>query len=76
MDMQFLRWGIIMQGFTQQELYDMWLNFRDSPNAVVILSDFMIAKKREAKKLIEHFEIRYQSQLLNSSNRGKENRGC
>jgi hypothetical protein len=65
-----------MQGFTQQELYDMWLNFRDSPNAVVILSDFMIAKKREAKKLIEHFEIRYQSQLLNSSNRGKENRGC
>ena len=65
-----------MHGFTQQELYDMWLNFRDSPNAVVILSDFMIAKKGEAKKLIEHFEIRYQSQLLNSSNRGKENRGC
>lgn len=60
--------------FTEQELYEMWKNFREDDNAIIILSDFMVSTKSEAAALINLFEIKYESEALNSGNRGKADR--
>lgn len=60
--------------FSKEELYKLWLNFKDNENAITILSDFMIATKEEAKILNNEFEIRYQSSILDGGNRGKDGR--
>jgi len=60
--------------FSNDDLYKLWLNFKDDENAITILSDFMVATKEEAKILDEQFEIRYQSSVLDGSNRGKTDR--
>lgn len=61
-------------GFTVEELYELWLNFKDNDDAATILSDFMTATKREAGILIDKFELRYESTLLDCNNRGKAER--
>lgn len=60
--------------FSNDDLYKLWLNFKDNENAITILSDFMIATKEEAKILNNEFEIRYQSSILDGGNRGKDGR--
>lgn len=60
--------------FSKEELYKLWLNFKDNENAITILSDFMIATKKEAAALNDEFEIRYQSSILDGGNRGKDGR--
>lgn len=60
--------------FSNEDLYSLWLNFKDDDNAITILSDFMVATKKEAKALIEQFEIRFQASALNGNNRGKSDR--
>ncbi len=58
-------------GFTEQELYDMWIKFKDNEEAASILSDFMVSTIVIANALIENFEIRYATEALNYANRGK-----
>lgn len=60
--------------FSNNDLYRLWLKFKDDENAITILSDFMVATKEEARILNEQFEIRYQSSVLDDSNRGKSDR--
>ena len=50
----------IASPYTKQELYEMWVKFRDDPNAVIILSDFMQSDKGSAARLIDEFESRFQ----------------
>lgn len=50
----------IASPYTKQELYEMWVKFRDDPNAVIILSDFMQSDKVSAARLIDEFESRFQ----------------
>lgn len=63
----------IRSKYNKDELYDLWLNFRTSPDSVVILADFMLGTKQQAEELIKEFEIRQESSMLdcvaNRSNR-------
>ncbi len=62
------------RAFTEEELYDLWIKFKDANDASVILSDFMNATKEEAEVLIDKFELQYQSRALDYDNRGKSGR--
>lgn len=48
----------ICSPYTKQELYDLWFNFRNDPNAAATLSDFMQSDKAAAETLIDEFESR------------------
>ena len=52
----------------------MWVNFKDNSDAAAILSDFMVTTKTEAQIIINQFELRFESEMLNENNRGKANR--
>ena len=62
--------------YSKQELYELWFVFRDHPNAVQMLSDFMGRgdNRRRAAELIQEFEIRAEANSLNSAMRGKADR--
>lgn len=66
--------GQQITAFSEDELYLLWVNFKDLPDASAMLSDFMDASKADATKLICRFEIKYEASLLDSDSRGKENR--
>ena len=61
-------------GFSEDDLYSIWLNCRENENVVTIMSDFMVSTKAEAKKLINQFELRYECNILNDESRGKADR--
>lgn len=65
---------MIQKAFTEKELYDLWIKFKDADDASIILSDFMNATKREAEILIDKFELWYQSKTLDYDSRGKPGR--
>lgn len=54
-----MRFGISAP-YTQQELYELWCNFREDPNADKILSDFMDCDKKTAGAVIDEFESRFR----------------
>lgn len=62
--------------FSEQELYELWTVFRDNPDAVQMLSDFIGRgdNREQARKLIEQFEIRHEAAILDVCQRGKEGR--
>ena len=62
--------------YSKQELYELWLVFRDNPNAVQMLSDFIGRgdNRQRAAELIQEFEIRAEANSLNSAMRGKSDR--
>lgn len=60
-----MNWGMflgISAPYTQQELYELWLNFRDDPHSEQMLADFMGEPKAvaAAASLIDDFELRYR----------------
>ncbi len=61
-------------GFSEEDLYSIWLNCRENENVVTIMSDFMVSTRAEARKLIDRFELRYECTLLNGESRGKADR--
>lgn len=63
-----------VKGFSEEELYRLWLNCKDDENAVTIMSDFMVSTKAAAKELINQFELRYECNILDGENRGKVDR--
>lgn len=50
----------VSTSYTRQELYELWCNFREDPNADTILSDLMDCNKKTAATLIDEFELRYR----------------
>jgi len=62
--------------FSEQELYELWAVFRDNPDAVQMLSDFIGRgdNREQAGKLTEQFEIRHEAVILDACRRGKEGR--
>ena len=62
--------------YTRQELYELWLKFRDNSDAVQILSDFIGRgdNRKLATELIRDFEIKAEASNLNSAMRGKADR--
>lgn len=38
------------KGFTEDELYELWLRFKDNDDSLRILADFMMSDKTAAKK--------------------------
>ena len=62
--------------YSEQELYELWYVFRDDSNAVQILFDFIGRgdNRQRAAELIQEFEIRAESNALNSAMRGKADR--
>lgn len=62
--------------YSKQELYELWLVFRDNPNAVQMLSDFIGRgdNRQRATELIQEFEIRAEASSLNAAMRGKADR--
>ncbi len=61
-----------MTGYTREELFTLWRGFREEHDATRILMDFALCSKNQAQILIDDFEVRYESQLLNLEQRGKE----
>lgn len=61
-------------GFSEEDLYELWLKCRENENVVTIMSDFMVCNKVEARKMINIFEMRYDCNILGSENRGKVDR--
>lgn len=62
------------KAFTEEELYDLWIKFKDADDASIILSIFMNATKEKAEMLIDKFELRYQSSSLDYDTRGRPGR--
>lgn len=62
--------------YSKQELYELWYVFRDDPTALQMLSDFIGRgdNRQRAAELIQEFEIRAESNTLNSAMRGKADR--
>ena len=62
--------------YSKQELYELWLVFRDNPNAVQMLSDFIGRgdNRQRATELIQEFEIRAEASSLTAAMRGKADR--
>lgn len=62
--------------YSKQELYELWYVFRDDPTALQMLSDFIGRgdNRQRAAELIQEFEIRAESNALNSAMRGKADR--
>lgn len=54
----------ILSKYDKEELYDLWLNFRHSPDSINILADFMLGTRQQARELIKEFEIRQESSVL------------
>lgn len=54
-------WGVAAP-FTQQELYELWCNFKQDSNADRMLSDFMNSDRKTAAALIVEFENRYSGE--------------
>lgn len=62
--------------YSKQELYELWYVFRDDPTALQMLSDFIGRgdNRQRAAELIQEFEIRAESNALNSAMWGKADR--
>ena len=50
--------------YERNELFELWVRFRNERDAAETLSDFMNGTKEEAEKLIAEFEIRYMGNTL------------
>ena len=61
----------LLTSYDKGELYEMWLRFRDDPDAKTILSDFAMTTKNQAAELIAEFEIKHEAETLNAEMRGK-----
>lgn len=56
--------------YTQQELYELWRNFKEDPHSDQILADFMEKPRAEAAALIDEFECRYPKEHCYEKNGG------
>lgn len=45
-----------IEQYTKQELFELWRNFRDSPDELEMIMDFALISKGEARKLIREFK--------------------
>lgn len=45
-----------IEQYTKQELFELWRNFRDSPDELVLIMDFALIGKDEARQLIREFK--------------------
>jgi len=61
-----------IKGYSEEELYELWLRFKGNDDSLSLLADFMSSDKATAKAVLNKFEVRYSSHLLDSVNRGKE----
>ena len=60
--------------YTREELFDLWVRFRDNPDAVEILSDFANSTPEFSEELHKKFLLRYEAEVLGISSRGVEDR--
>lgn len=60
--------------YDREELYDLWIRFRNNPDAVEILSGFANTTPEFAEELHKEFLLRYEAEVLGISNRGVEDR--
>lgn len=60
--------------FSEEELYQLWLNCKSDENVITIMSDFIVGTKAMAQELIDKFELKYECKTLDSKNRGKADR--
>lgn len=42
--------------YTKQELFEIWRNFRDSPDEVSMLGDFALLNEHDTRQLIREFK--------------------
>lgn len=62
--------------YSQEDLYGLWLNFREQSNEVQIMMDFALCERAEAENLINEFETRREVETLDIAHRGKADRGA
>ncbi len=56
----------LISAYEKNELFELWLRFRNDRDAETMLSDFMGGTKDQARELIKDFEVEYLKNTLDA----------